>query len=308
MSGQAELVQELKSLRKGRGLLGNVEDRVGPVLRSACAVSEEDGMVAVRRKVASRLTELAGQLPEDLRVVVLAAFAIGAEARQPLYQDRVKWAAEKLDRDPRTVRRRADQAIDLLAELATGTTALHQHPGGRWHTASLAVALVLDQPRPTVLEQRRIVADGDDLRSVDLAVSLPSGRSDLTVTVLYGGDLVDRGMEASDRWGYGLELRRPLSTGESCELAVLFQLPSAAALRPHMASVPRQPCDEFDLRIRFGEERPSEVCVLDGAFQRDVADPGYRGRLVPVEPAGEVHRRFSHLTPGMAYGMRWERP
>ncbi|HET6709942.1 MAG TPA: hypothetical protein VFH84_33550, partial [Amycolatopsis sp.] len=63
MSGQAELVQELKSLRKGRGLLGNVEDRVGPVLRSACAVSDEDGMVAVRRKVAGRLTELAGQLP-----------------------------------------------------------------------------------------------------------------------------------------------------------------------------------------------------------------------------------------------------
>ncbi|MEV6444670.1 hypothetical protein [Amycolatopsis sp. NPDC051716] len=308
MSGRAELVQELKLLRKGRGLLGKVDDRLGPVLRSACAVSDEDGMVAVRRKVTSRLTELAGHLPEDLRVVVLAAFAIGAEARQPLYQERVKWAAEKLDRDPRTVRRRADQAIDLLAELAVGTAALTQPTGDRWHTTSLTVALVLDQPRPTVLEQRRIIADEDGLRSVDLAVSLPSGRSDLAVTVLYGGRLVDRGMEASDRWGYRLELPGPLASGEPWDLAMLFQLPSVSSLRPHMASVPRQPCDQFDLRIRFGADRPSEICVLDGAFQRDVSDPGYRGRRLPVDQAGEVHRQFSHLTPGMAYGMRWERP
>ncbi|WP_410564498.1 hypothetical protein [Amycolatopsis sp. cmx-4-61] len=308
MSGRAELVQELKSLRKGRGLLGKVDDRVGPGLRSACAISDEDGMVAVRRKVTTRLTELAGQLPEDLRVVVLAAFAIGAEASQPLYQDRVKWVAEKLDRDPRTVRRRADQAIDLLAELAAGTTRLTQSSGDRWHTASMVVALVLDQPEPTILEQRRIIADEDGLRSVDLAVSLPAGRSGLSATVLYGGRLVDRGMEASDRWGYGLELPRSLSRGEPWDLAVLFQLPSVSALGPHMASVPRQRCDQFDLRIRFGEERPSEVCVLDGAFQRDVSDPGYRGRLLPIDPAGEVHRRFSHLAPGMAYGVRWERP
>jgi hypothetical protein len=307
VSGRAELVQELKILRKGRGLLGKLEERVGPLLRSACEVSDDDGLVMMRAKVAARLSELAEHLPEDLRLAALAAFAISAEARQPLYQDRVKWAATRVDRDPRTVRRRVDEAIDLLAELASGSVSTPiAAAADRWHTASLAVAMVLDQPQPEILEQRRIVADQDGLRSLDLAISLPAGRQDLSVTLLYGGTLVDRGMEASDRWGYGLELPRPLSRGEPWELAVQFRLSSASALRPYMVCVPRQLCDVFDLRVRFGPDGPpEEVRTLDGAFQRDVSDPEYQGRRHPVDPAGEVHLRFRRLTPGLAYGARW---
>jgi hypothetical protein len=301
---RTELVQELKTLRKGRGLQGKVEERVGPFLRSACSVSEDDGLMAIRAKVAGRLSELAAHLPEDLRLAALAAFAIAAEAHQPLYQDRVRWAARRVDRDPRTVRRRVDEAIDLLAELASGasSTPAATSPADRWHTTSLAVAMVLDQPQPSVLEQRRVVADQDGLSSLDLAVSLPSGRDDLDVTVFYGGTLVDRGMEATDRWGYGIELPRPLARGESCEVAILFR---PATLRPCMVSVPRHPCDQFDLRVRFGADRPREVWALDGAFQRDVSDSGYRGRRHEVDEAGELHLTFHHLTPGMAYGARW---
>ncbi|WP_329054938.1 hypothetical protein OG738_16575 [Amycolatopsis sp. NBC_01488] len=297
---RAELVQELKTLRKGRGLAGRVEDRVGPLLRSACAVSEEDGLVAIRKKVSDRLTKWASDLPDDLRLAALAAFAISAEARQPLYQDRVRWAASRVDRDPRTVRRRVDEAIDLLAELASSTSSPPAVPGDRWHTLSLSVALVVDEP--LVLEQRRIVADQDGVGSVDLAVSLPAGRADLSVTVLYGGTLVDRGMETSSRWGYGLELPRPLSRGEVWEWAVLFRPPS---LRPYLVSVPRQRCDEFDLRVRFGGAPPAEIWVLEGAFQRDVSDPGYQGRPEQVDSSGEVHLRFRGLAPGLAYGARW---
>ncbi|MEV6644615.1 hypothetical protein [Amycolatopsis sp. NPDC051371] len=297
---RSELVQELKTLRKGRGLAGRVEDRVGPRLRSACSVLAEDGMVAIRDKVGGRLSELAADLPEDLRVAALAAFAICAEARQPLYQERVRWAAHRLDRDPRTVRRRVDEAIDLLADLAsTSSSPPAVSSSDRWHTSSLAIALVLDEL--LVLEQRRIVADHEGLRSLDLAVSLPAGRP--SATVLYGGTLVDRGMETSSRWGYGLELPRPLSRGESFDYAVVFR---PLSLRPYMVSVPRQPCDEFDLRVRFGASRPPEVWALEGAFQRDVSDPGYLGRREQVDSSGEVHLRFRGLTPGLAYGARWE--
>lgn len=295
--GRSELVQELKTLRKGRGLAGRVEDRVGPCLRSACAVSAEDGMVAIREKVSDRLTGLAEDLPEDLRVAALAAFAICAEARQPLYQDRVRWAAHRLDRDPRTVRRRVDEAIDLLAELASASSS-PPAVSGDWHTSSLSIALVLDEL--VVLEQRRIVADQDGLRSVDLAVSLPAGCP--SATVLYGGTLVDRGMETSTRWGYGLELPRPLTRGESWEVAILFRPPS---LRPYMVTVPRQPCDSFDLRVRFGRLPSPEVWALDGAFQRDVSDPGYQGRPLAVDSSGEVGLKFRGLMPGLAYGARW---
>ncbi|MFJ7212175.1 hypothetical protein [Amycolatopsis sp. NPDC098790] len=293
---RAELVQELKTLRKGRGLAGRLDGRVGPSLRSACAVSSDDGQVAIREKVSGRLSELASQLPDDLRLAALAAFAISAEARQPLYQDRVRWAALKVDRDPRTVRRRVDEAIVLLAELASASS-LPPSPSDRWHTSSLSIACVVDEL--LVLERRRIVADQEGLEFLDLAVSLPAGRP--PVTVLYGGSLVDRGMETSSRWGYGLELPRPLSRGESWECAMLFRPPS---LRPYMVSVPRQPCDSFDLRVRFGGAPPA-VWALEGAFQRDVSDPGYQGRPETVDSSGEVHLRFRGLTPGLAYGVRW---
>lgn len=306
MSGRADLVQELKTLRKGRGLYaGRFEERVGPGLRAACAVTDGDGLVATRQKVATRLTELADQLPEDLRLATLAAFAIVPEARLPLYQDRVHWAAVKVDRDPRTVRRRVDEAIVQLAELATSSpvSRVGDVVNG-WHTTDQQVVVVLDRDRPEVLEHRRIMADLDGLSSLDLAVSVPSGRRDVEASVYFGGTLVDRGMEATDRIGWALTLPRALSRGESHDFAVRFRLPT---MRPYLMCVPRHPCDLFDLRVRFGKDRrPQRVWTLHGAFQRDVSDPLFQGNQLPVDQAGEIHLRYRNLTPGLAYGARWE--
>jgi hypothetical protein len=309
MSGHAELVRELKSLRKGRGLLaGRIEERVGPALRAACEVTDGDGLVVMRRKVATRLAELVEQLPEDLRLPTLAAFAIDGEARQPLYQERVLWAGIRMDRDPRTVRRRVDEAINELAELAMDRPRGRAHrPAESWHTTELRVAVALDGTQPEVMEQRRIVADKDGLSELDLAVSLPAKRPDLDISVFYGGTLLDRGMEASDRFGFALALPRPLSRGESCDFALRFRLPTAHAMWPHMVCVPRRPCELFDLRVRFGVDRvPRHVRMLHGAFQRDVSDPVCHGHQHQVDQAGEIHMRFRQLTPGLAYGARWE--
>lgn len=309
MSGHAELVRELKSLRKGRGLLaGRIEERVGPGLRAACEVTDGDGMLVVRQKVAARLVELADQLPDDLRIATYAAFAIGPEARLPLYQDRVHWAATRVDRDPRTVRRRVDEAINQLAEMASSAPV---HATGAqvdsWHTTELRVAAGLDRQQPDVLEQRRVIANQDGLRELDLAVSLRTARRDLEVEVVYGGTLLERGMEASDRIGFALMLPKPLSRGESHDFAVRFRLPSAQAMRPYLVCLPRRRCELFDLRVRFGQQRvPPRVWMLHGAFQRDVSDPVCHGHQHQVDRAGEIHMRFRHLTPGLAYGARWE--
>lgn len=309
MTGRNQLINELKSLRKGRGLLASsIEERVGPGLRRTCEISDGDGLAVIRRKVAARLAELAEQLPEDLRLVTLAAFAINSEARQPLYQDRVGWAARKTDRDPRTVRRRVDEAINQLADLALREPhGLAGDPADCWHTTELHVAVAMDRTRPEVLEQRKIVADQDGLRELDLAVSLPVARRDLEVTVFYGGTLADRGMEASDRLGFTLALPRPLARGESYDFAMRFRLPTTHAMRPHLVCVPRRPCELFDLRLRFGRDRrPLRVGNLHGAFQRDVTDPACHGTPYPVDQTGEVRMRFRHLNPGLAYGARWE--
>jgi hypothetical protein len=308
MTGHAELVQELKALRKGRALFGSsMESRVGPNLRAVCAIMDGDGLFTMRQKIATRLTELADHLPEDLRLVTCAAFALAAEARQPLYQDRVRWAAMKQDRDPRTVRRRVDEAINQLAELARcggGTNTRAVTSADPWHTTELRLAVALDRPQPEVLEQRRIVADQSGIRELDLAVSLPVTRRDLEVTVFYGGVLKDRGMESSDRAGFALLLPKPLSKGEPHDFTIRFRLP---AFYPHMVCVPRHPCDLFDLRVRFPRDRiPQHIWTLQGAFQRDITDPTCQAAQYTPTPTGELHMRFRHLAPGLAYGARWD--
>jgi hypothetical protein len=311
MDGNQDLVRELKTLRKGRGLFaGRFEERVGPTLRAACEVTDGDGLVVIRQKVATRLTELAEHLPDDLRLATLAAFAIDAEARLPLYQDRVRWAAIKSDRDPRTVRRRVDEAINQLAELATSAPRPRTgEPNAGWHTTELRVAVALDREHPEVLEQRRIVADENGVRELDFAISLPTARQDLEVGVYYGGTLRDRGREASDRLAFSLTLPNPLSRGETHDFAVWFRLRTVAAMRPYLVCVPRRPCDLFDLRVRFGPTQvPHQVITMNGAFQRDVSDPAYRGHQHLLNPQNEIHMRFRHLTPGLAYGARWAPP
>lgn len=300
MSGRVELVRELKSLRKGRGLLaGRIEQRIGPALRAACEVAETDGPVTTRDKVTARLRELANQLPEELRDATLAAFAVAPDARLPLYQDRVHWVAVKADRDPRTVRRRVDEAIAQIADLATGAAGSRAADRSNgWHTTRLRVVAALDRRQPEALEQRRIVVDEDGLRELDLTPALPASRRDLDVCVYYGGTLVERGGR------FALALPRPLSRGETHEFEVRFRLPAVHAARPHLVCVPGLPCELFDLRVRF-RPRPPRVWTLGGVAPGAVSDPVPYGTRHPVDPTGELHLRFYQLTPGLVYGARW---
>jgi hypothetical protein len=297
MNGHLDLVRELKSLRKGRGVWAHrIERRIGPAVRAACEIDVGDGPVAVRRKLTTRLTELVHRLPADLRLATLAAFAVPDDARQPLYQDRVLWVASRMDRDERTVRRRVDEAINQLAEMAA-TAGCRD---GGWRTAELTVAVALDQDRPEVLEQRRIVAEQDGLRELDLPAPIPIAQSD--VQVLYGGTLV----AADNPDGFTLALPTPVSKEEQHDLAVWFRLPTAQAMHPYLLCVPKRPCERFDLRVRFRPDRqPPTVFALRGAARED---PLHDGQQHPVDGAGEIHVRFHQLTPGLAYGARWEWP
>jgi hypothetical protein len=304
MNAYADLVRELKSLRKGRGVLaGRIGDRVGPTLRATCGVSEGDAPGAIRRKVSARLSELAGRLPADLRLATLAAFAIDAEARLPLYQDRVHWAAVRMERDPRTVRRRVDEAINHLAELAADVP--RSRPGGPpggWRTTELHTVLTLDRPLPEVIERHRVVADRDGLRELSLTPPRPLDRPGLDVRVLYGGTLVARPGPTPT-----LALPSSVDGGGSHDFAIRFRPPAAHVLRSYFVHVPWHPVDLLDLRVRFGgTSTPPRVWVLDGAHWHDGADRADRGHRHPVDRAGEIHVRFRHLMPGLAYGVRWE--
>lgn len=296
MNTDEELVRELKSLRKGRGVhAGRIGERIGPTLRALCGVTHDDGPVAIREKLVARLTGLAQQLPEDMRLATVAAFGLTAEVRMPLYQDRVGWAAPRIDRDARTVRRRVDEAIDLLAELVV---TIPLRPDGAWHIAELHVVVTLDRPQHEVLEQYRIVADHDGLHELDFTSPAFALRGLLDVDVLYGGTLRAGG---TARGRLSLTPPEPLANGDTHAFAIRYRLPRPQVLRSYVVHELEQSCELFDLRVRFARHRiPHQVWTL-----RDVTGP-HGGHQQPVDRAGEIYQRFQRLSPGRSYGARWD--
>lgn len=315
----ADLIGELKLLRRGRGIaVVQLSERLGPALRAACHVAEDDDNAETRSKVTECLGCWAASLPEDLRTAVLAAFALHDQARNPFYQDRVRWIARELDRDDRTARRRIDEGIERIAELAAASTSEAgpsepAAPSRSWHTEELRVALALDQPVPEVFEFRRIVAEADDIVELDLALtvthSLKEGESmrdeDLKIDVFHGGRLTRREMESSERVGLALRLPFPLHRREQHEIALRFR---ADFTHPYFVCLPRHPVDVFDLHVRFPLPAPSDIVRLEKVFQEDARDKTTYGFPLTPDASGEVHVQFRRLAPGFAYGVRWHSP
>jgi hypothetical protein len=248
----------------------------------------------------------------------MAAFGIDRDARLPFYQDRVRWAAEKIHRDDRTARRRIDEGIDRIAELAASTwggsdSLVSEVSAAGWHTDELKISLVLDQPMPEAFEWRRVVAERDHVNELDLAMTLtsasdrdhPVGVDALTVDVFYGGTLLRKTMESTDRLGLVLALPEALHREDRHEFALRYRVLNGQ-MRPHFVCVPKHRCDMFELRIRFNPDKvPGHIWRISDAFQRDVDDPNPTGETLTGNAAGEVHTTFRQLTPGRAYGLRW---
>ncbi|MBP2320282.1 hypothetical protein JOF56_000667 [Kibdelosporangium banguiense] len=313
MARDDQLVHDLKTLRKGRGILASaIGSRVGPALRRASGTNGLEHAADLRRKLSDRLWRWSTELPEDLRLAVLAAFALDQPDQLPLYKDRVRLVAERLNRDERTARRRIDEGIERLAEVAIANSvpAGFTEPATSWHTEELRVTLALDQPTPEAFEFRRIVADHDRIEHVDLALALTANGlargEDLEIDVFHGGRVAGRATEPADRSGYRLALPKALRRHESHQIGLRFRVRRDWLLAPHYVCVPKHRCSEFDLRVRFDlDHLPSRIWRLVNAFQRDVEDPEPRGEALPLDRSGEIHTLFRELTPGLAYGIRW---
>ncbi|RZQ64931.1 hypothetical protein EWH70_08020 [Amycolatopsis suaedae] len=270
-------------------------------------------MAEIRSKVSTHLRSFSAPLPDDLRTAVLVAFDLHEQARDRFYQDRVRWAAEELNRDARTVRRRIDDGILQLAQFAVAAITPAGPVGATdgWHTEELRVSLALDQPVAEAFEFRRIVADSQEISELDLALTLtpPDDRdgageiSGLEVDVFHGGTLIDQVPESSDRAGLVLRLPSVLGRGEQHDVALRYR----AALRyPHYVCVPRRPVGQFDLHVRFARPVPDQVVRLDKVFQEDARNRSVHGTMLTPDESGEVHVRFRGLVPGFAYGVRWQ--
>ncbi|HKS48926.1 MAG TPA: hypothetical protein VJT49_28230 [Amycolatopsis sp.] len=312
--GHNELAEELKSLRKGRGVrVDRIGERVGPALRRVCGLVRGDSPAEIREKISSTLLAAIDSLPEDLRSPSLAAFALDEGNQQPFYRDRIDQAAERLKRNPRTIRRWVDEGIRHLVEIMESRALAEEavdDSGPGWYTANLRTLVNLALPAPEAFETRTVVAERDGLHALDLALTVtapPGGDApELDIDVFSGGRLAGTRRQASDRVGFELALSRPLTRGERHEFTLRFRMREGREMSPHYVCVPKYRCDHYLLRIKFDPRRPpAAVWRLNSAFQRDLDDPLATGEPAEVDEACEVGAEFRRLARGLAHGFRW---
>jgi hypothetical protein len=164
------LHDELRELARGRGLRSaNLGTRTGPLLRHYAQLDTPDSHDLEGRLV-PWLTDQMAALPDDLPLVAAVALGLERRAGQRLLTERLSWLAEASDRDPRTVRRRAQAAFRMLAEgvIAAGRNI-----------------------PPVPSQGTAPVSTGQDVPIINAAASAPKRTDDLEVTAesLDAGDL-----------------------------------------------------------------------------------------------------------------------
>lgn len=288
----------------------NLSDRLGPTLRSMAGIESGGNAEDVRIRVIRFLEDLAVNLPEDLRTAFAAALALREDVRFRFLDERMEWLADRLHRDVRTARRRADEAIRLVDASASSPVSEYGDYTG-WHLARLCTLLLLDRAAPLAIEKRTLVAARDDLAEISIATSIPVPRGASVpgavaqVEVLYGGSLIKSTWPTATYLRYAIRLPQPLRHGQSHEVGVAITTPHDQPFNPRYAIQPLRRCDEFDLRIRFGAARPRNVWGIAGlprGMVEDFADPD---ALLRPDATGDIHLRYQHLQMGRVYGARW---
>lgn len=313
-------MNELKSLRKGRGLdTPDLATRTGPELRAVFGLPETANSAQVRTRLAKSLAELTARLPDDLSFAVSTALALGEDKRTQFYSERVDLVAGHLQRDGRTATRHIDNGLRVLAELAiadaTGTTPDVQFPVTPWRTTELRTWVVLDREAPEIYEMRRVTTTEKELRELRLEVSVPvsgdwkagSTVHDPEIVVLSGGTLRTRLNYSSTRVVFDLELAEHLTGLREHEFFIRYRFSGVRKMGPFYTCTPSFPCRSFDLHIRFDEKQPPpSIWKVDGLRMSEVEDDAAPREPIGADSAGEVNVQFQGLTPNLSYGVVWQ--
>lgn len=304
---------ELGRLRKGRGIMAaDLQQRLGPTLRAMASIDDHCSPAETWRRLAGFLSDLAAKLPGDLRLALTAALALSPEWQLQFLEDRMELLAERLQRDVRTARRRVDEAMAAAEQAVSGP----EPPGSDyapegWYLGRFGTKLHLEGSQPIAIEERTIVATVDDLDEVLVSTSVPrcEPRVDrphnANFALLYGGTLARQEQSSATYFRYFIRLPRPLACNESHKFGVSIAIPPGQRMNPRYAFKPLRRCDEFDLRIKFGNA-PRGVWELTGLPQGMVDDYTADDSAVLPDSDGEIHLSYRYLRVGLVYGARWE--
>lgn len=313
-------MNELKSLRKGRGLdTPDLATRTGPELRAVFGLLVTADSAQIRTRLTKSLAELAARLPDDLSFAVSTALALPEDKRTQFYGERVDLVASHLQRDGRTATRHIDNGLRVLAELAiadaTGATPDVRLPVTPWQTTELRTWVVLEREAPEIYEMRRVITTEKELHALRLEVSVPvpsdwkasSAVNDPEIVVLSGGTLRTRLNYSSTRVVFDLELAEPLTELREHEFFVRYRFSGVREMGPFYTCTPSFPCRSFDLHIRFDEKQPaSSIWKIDGLRMSEVEDDAAPREPIGADGAGEVNVQFQGLTPNLSYGVVWQ--
>ncbi|MTD57061.1 hypothetical protein [Amycolatopsis pithecellobii] len=306
------LVSELKKVRKGPGVeAASLPDTVGPPLRRAAGVLDTDPPATVREKLVRTLSDLITRLPDGSRAIGQAVLGFGPTSGRR-YTHRLGELGRVADRDMRTMQRRADEVVYLLAELAAAAAPAPPGPESPWHTTALDVDLIPDGQGAEVFEKREIVSHVPELAEIEHGISLgrvlgrpgPVDLAQLGIEVLRGGEVHSARILSSSRVGFQLRPPRVLGAGDRHEFFVRIRV---AEISPFYCCTPEFPCERFRLNVRFDRvPPPSRIWRIDGEFSKDAEDP------LPVRKplslnGSEVSADFENLQPARSYGVGWER-
>jgi len=308
----AALVADLKALRKGLGVQDpRISAKIGPALRRVCGVPAADPPGVASKKVCARLEQLIDGLPEAQRGLARAAFGFDGTAKEH-YTARLRAHGDRNERDVRTMQRWTDEIVDRIAELLDTDEPPPRWAESPWHTASLRVSLILDQPEVEVLEIRRIVSHRPGLAEIEHSMTVapingvtrPLDLTELGVNIFNGGDVQPIRQVARNRIAFNLRLPRILDTHDEHEFTLRVRVPR---ISPFYVCTPTFPCDHFDLCARFGRDRvPDRIWRVDGEFAMEADDPLPARMGLTADSSGEVRAEFNHLEPAKSYGIGWQ--
>ncbi|MGH3256370.1 MAG: hypothetical protein ACRDOU_13420 [Streptosporangiaceae bacterium] len=289
-------------------------ERTGPTLRALSGIDDSTSEIEARRRLLMYLSDLADELPGDLRIALRVGLALDEDAQYRFLEQRMQWLATKLDRDVRTARRRVDEAIraaETMRAISVPSGDNYAHDG--WYLERFRTLLHLDGAQPTAIEERKVVARHDFLSEIIISTSIPCPagadreRHHAELTILYGGSIDRIERPSKTYFRYFVRLPQPLRRGQSHEIGVSVTIPADQPINPRYAFQPLRRCDEFDLRIRFGSgNRLSGVWNMAG-IPRGMADDFIAASArVDTDDVGEIHLNYQRLLVGLVYGARWE--
>jgi len=288
--------------------------RVGPTLRALSGIDDSPSENEARRRLVTYLSDLADELPADLRTALRVGLALHEDVQYRFLEARMRWLATELNRDVRTARRRVDEAIraaETMRAISVPASDNYAHDG--WYLERFRTLLYLDGAEPTAIEERTVVARHDSLSEIIISTSIPCPagadreRHHAELAILYGGSLARIERPSNTYFRYFVRLPQPLSRGQSHEIGVSVKIPADQPINPRYGFQPLRRCDEFDLRIRFGAgNRLTGVWNMAGIPRGLADDFTAASARVATDDAGEIHLSYQHLLVGLVYGARWE--